>query len=51
MPDTFESKGDDFQRKVNTAYVRLAMQYGYPIVNANQSPEQIQAEIREIIGV
>ena len=51
VPDTFESKGDDFQRKVNTAYVRLAMQYGYPIVNANQSPEQIQAEIREIIGV
>lgn len=51
VPDTFESKGDTFQDKVNAAYVRIAQQYSLPIINAKQSPEDIHAEIRSRINL
>ena len=51
VPDTFESRGQDFQDRVNAGYAAIASEFHYPIINANQSPEAIQAEIRRIIGV
>lgn len=51
VPDTFESRGEDFQNRVNEGYFKIAHYFSYPIIDANQSPEVIQTEIRKIIGV
>lgn len=50
-PDTFESLGDDFQAKVNSAYMNLASEYGYPVVDATQTIEEVQMQIRKLIGL
>jgi len=54
-PDTFESKGSDFQAKVNRAYIDLANEYGIetiacvdPETGHNKSIDEIQAEIRNV---
>lgn len=50
-PDTFEARGEDFQSRVNDAYFKIAERFGYPLVDASQPPDNVQAEIRQIIGV
>ncbi len=44
-PDTFESRGDDFQTKVENGYLEIAKKDGLPVVNASPSPEEIHEEI------
>ena len=49
-PDTFESRGDDFQARVNRAYIEIAEQYGIATVDASGAVKEVQAAIREIIA-
>ena len=48
--DTFESKDVNFQQRVNEAYLNIATAKGYPTIDAGQSIEAVQAEIRQIIA-
>ena len=50
-PDTFESKPSDFQDRVNSAYIEIATKNNYPLIDASQSVDDIQQEIRDIIGL
>jgi dTMP kinase len=40
-PDTFESKGDDFQQKVNQGYLEIAKTHSIPVLPANGTIEQV----------
>lgn len=44
-PDTFESRDQMFQDRVNDSYKRLAAQYGYTTIDASQSREEIMQHI------
>lgn len=43
VPDTFESRGPDFQAKVNEGYLLVAQKYGYDIspITKEHSPENV----------
>lgn len=49
--DTFESRGDDFQDKVDAGYENIARTYGLPLIDASLSIEAIQAKIRQTLDV
>lgn len=40
-PDTFESRGQDFQEKVNNGYLKIAKDYEIPVVLADGSVEEV----------
>ncbi len=44
-PDAFEKLGNDFQSKVQQAYVDIAERYNYYTIDAQQSPEAITEQI------
>lgn len=46
IADTFESRGADFQDRVNNAYLRIAEDYGFEVIDASASKEEIQHQIR-----
>ncbi len=46
-PDTFESKEDDFQTRVNNAYRTIAEDFEIPVVDASGTIDDIQLKIRE----
>ncbi len=48
-PDTFESKDDSFQSKVNEGYAAIATSHNIPVVSAAQSVDAVQREIWDII--
>lgn len=48
--DAFESRGEDFQSVLNDGYRQIAERYGFPLLDASRSIEEIQAEIRSTIG-
>ena len=48
-PDTFESRGQDFQDTVNEAYEKLAYEHNLPTINASQSIDEIQRQIQTLI--
>lgn len=48
-PDTFESKGDDFQSKVKNAYLQIAQTHNIPIVSATQDIDKVGLDIWDII--
>jgi dTMP kinase len=48
-PDTFESKGDDFQTRVKDAYVTIANERSIPIVSASQPIQAVTDDIWAII--
>lgn len=47
-PDTFESRGDDFQTNVNNGYTSLARERGYITIDASRSIETIQRHFRKV---
>jgi len=49
-PDTFESRDDDFQARVNHAYIDLAKEHNLPTVDASSTIDDIQQEIRRLIS-
>ena len=40
-PDTFESRGQDFQEKVNNGYLKIAKEYNIPVISADGTIEEI----------
>lgn len=48
-PDTFESRGEDFQTRVTDAYEILAAERGYDLIDASRSIDDIQTDIRGVI--
>lgn len=40
-PDTFEMRGEDFQGMLNTGYLTIAEKYGYPVIDASRSREEV----------
>lgn len=48
-PDTFESKGDDFQSRVKDAYVAIANERAIPIVSASQPIDDVTNDIWDVI--
>ena len=47
-PDTFESRGDDFQQQLNSGYKQLAAERGYAVINAGKSIEVVQRNFRRL---
>ena len=48
-PDTFESKGDDFQAKLRAGYLAVALEYGLPIIDVkNKSRQALTEEVIEL---
>lgn len=44
-PDTFESRGNDFQDRVNEGYRSYALSEGLTVIDASKSIEQVHEEI------
>ncbi len=49
--DTFESKPNDFQEKVNRAYERIAKDFSIPTIDASPSESEIQSQILSLFGL
>lgn len=49
-PDTFESRGDDFQDKVKQGYLKVALKHNLPIIDASRSIEKVYEDIWERIN-
>ena len=55
-PDTFESRGGDFQCRVNSGYRKIARRYHFPVVDClapdgrRRTIDEVQAEIKQIVG-
>lgn len=49
-PDTFESRGQDFQDTVNQAYEEIAANYGAELISATGSVEEVRALILDKIA-
>ncbi|NCU38940.1 dTMP kinase [Candidatus Saccharibacteria bacterium] len=47
--DTFESRGSKFQESVDAGYENIAAEYNFPVIDASQSIDVIQEEIRQIV--
>ena len=45
VPDTFESKPDDFQERLALGYRAIADNFNIPIVDATGTPDEVQARI------
>lgn len=48
-PDTFESKGDTFQRKVKIGYLTIADELQLPVISAQQPAEVITERIYSLL--
>lgn len=49
-PDTFESRGNDFQTKVNSAYLDIANRYDVPVISAAGTPDEVSERIWDIVA-
>ena len=49
-PDTFESRGSEFQQKLNAGYARIAAERNLPVIDAGQSIDAIQAQFRALVA-
>ncbi len=48
-PDTFESRDDTFQQKVQNGYLEIAKKRNIPIINADQTIEDVTDDIWKLI--
>ena len=48
-PDTFESRGQDFQDTVNQAYERIATYHGVSLISAAGNIEEVHTRILDKI--
>ena len=44
-PDTFESRGDDYQRRLNDGYVEIARSHGLQVIDAAQPVDAVTDDI------
>ena len=47
-PDTFESRGDDFQTLVDGGYASIATERGFPTIDASRSITTVQRSFRRL---
>lgn len=47
-PDTFEMRDDDFQQKLDTGYIQIANERGFPIIDAGRKIPTIQRDFRKL---
>lgn len=47
-PDTFESRGDEFQRRLNEGYEMIAAERGLPTIDASRSITTVQRSFRRL---
>lgn len=47
-PDTFESRGDEFQQKLNNGYAQIIAERNLPSIDASQSIDDVQAAFRQL---
>lgn len=47
-PDTFESRGDEFQNLLNSGYAEIAAKRNLPTIDASQSIDDVQQKFREL---
>lgn len=47
-PDTFESRGDEFQQKLNNGYAQIIAERNLPNIDAGQSIDDVQAAFRQL---
>ena len=50
-PDTFESRGDDFQQRIHDGYLAVAETYHLPVISASQSIKDVARNIQNIVSV
>jgi dTMP kinase len=50
-PDTFESKGTDFQQRIHDGYLAIAETYHLPIISASQPIEVVAEAIRDQLHI
>ena len=54
-PDTFESRGDAFQKRVNSGYRKIARRCHFPVIDClapdgrRKTIDEVQAEIKQIV--
>jgi dTMP kinase len=48
-PDTFESRGNDFQKRVNDAYLDIADRYKIPVISASGTPQEVSDRIWAVV--
>lgn len=48
-PDTFESRDDKFQRRVNEAYREMAVADKLPLIDASKPTDEVRQEIMELM--
>ena len=49
-PDTFESRGQDFQEKITNGYLKIAKKYDIPVISADGTIEEIHDMLVNKIG-
>ena len=49
-PDTFESRGQDFQEKITDGYLKIAKKYDIPVISADGTIEEIHDMLVNKIG-
>lgn len=49
--DSFESRPDEFQQRVNNGYLEIAEMFGVRVYDASPDVKQIQADLREHLGI
>lgn len=49
--DTFESRDDGFQSRVDNGYSQIAKEFSIPTIDAGLTIDEIQADIRRIVGI
>ena len=49
-PDTFESREQSFQDRVNHAYEAIAAERNIPLLSATGTPEQVHARVLDSIA-
>ena len=49
--DTFESKPEEFQHRVDNAYLKIAKEYNIPLLDTSGNIDETQQQIRKILGI
>lgn len=48
-PDTFESRGDDFQSRIHNGYLEIALVHDLPVIDASRSIEEVNADVWNLL--
>lgn len=48
-PDTFESRGNDFQTRIQNGYLEIASTHSLPVIDASQSIEGVSHDVWSLI--